>query len=68
MGNDVLYRENGTADELIEDRPTTSRHLNRFNQLWQVSTDEADTITYIGRRIAQLESTIASSQGKKNQQ
>ena len=67
MGNDVLYRENGTVDELIEDRPTISRHLNRFNQLWQVSTDEADTITYIGRRIAQLESTIASSQGKNQQ-
>lgn len=64
MGNDVLYRENGMTDELIEDRPTTSRHLNRFNQLWQVSTDEADTIGYISRRIKELESTIASSQGQ----
>jgi transcriptional regulator with XRE-family HTH domain len=67
MNNDVLYRENGMADELIDDRATTSRHLNRFNQLWQVSTDEADTIAYVGRRIAQLEATIASSQGKSDQ-
>ncbi len=67
MGNEVLYRENGMADELIEDRATTSRHLNRFKQLWQVSTDEADTIAYIGRRIAELESIIASSQGRQDQ-
>ena len=67
MGNEVLYRENGMADELIEDRATTSRHLNRFKQLWQVSTDEADTIAYIGRRIAELESIIASSQGQQDQ-
>jgi transcriptional regulator with XRE-family HTH domain len=68
MGNEVLYRENGMTDELIEDRATASRHLNRFNQLWQVSTDEADTIAYIGRRIKELESIIASSQGQSDQQ
>ena len=67
MGNEVLYHENGMADELIEDRATTSRHLNRFKQLWQVSTDEADTIAYIGRRIAELDSIIASSQGQQDQ-
>jgi hypothetical protein len=67
MGNEVLYRENGMADELIEDRATASRHVNRFNQLWQVSTGEADTIAYIGRRITELESTIASSHGQSDQ-
>jgi transcriptional regulator with XRE-family HTH domain len=67
-GNDVLYRENGMADELLEDRPTISRHLNRFNQLWQVSTDEADTIAYIGSRIEKLESTVASGQSPSDQQ
>jgi transcriptional regulator with XRE-family HTH domain len=64
MGNEVLYRENGLTDELIEDRVVTSRHLHRFNQLWQVSTGEADTIAYLGRRIAELEITLASDQGK----
>jgi transcriptional regulator with XRE-family HTH domain len=68
MGNEVLYRENGMADELIEDRPTTSRHLNRFNHLWQLSTGEADTIAYIGRRVTELERTIASGQGQSDQQ
>ena len=63
MGNEVLYRENGMIDELLEDRATASRHLNRFNQLWQVAAGESDTIAYIDRRIKELESTIASSQG-----
>ena len=67
-GNDVLYRENGMADELLEDRHTTSRHLNRFHQLWQVSTDEADTIAYIGSRIAKLESTVPSGQSQSDPQ
>ncbi len=68
MGNEVLYRENGMADELVGDRPTTSRHLNRFNQLWQVSTGEADTIAYIGCRVTELERTLASRQGQSDQQ
>jgi transcriptional regulator with XRE-family HTH domain len=53
--DEVLYRENGVADELVEDRPTTSRHSRRFAKLWQIAADEADTISYIGRRIAALE-------------
>jgi transcriptional regulator with XRE-family HTH domain len=54
-GNEVLYRENGMADEIIEDRASTARHLDRFNQLWEVATDEADTIAFIGQRITELE-------------
>ena len=54
-GNEVMYRENGVADELIEDKPSTTRHLNRFDHLWHAATDEADTIAFMGRRIKQLE-------------
>ena len=54
-GNEVLYRENGVADELIEDPLATSRHLRRFNKLWQVAASEADTIRFIGDRIDVLE-------------
>jgi transcriptional regulator with XRE-family HTH domain len=54
-GNEVLYRENGVADELIEEPLATSRHLRRFNKLWQVAATEADTIRFIGDRIDLLE-------------
>jgi transcriptional regulator with XRE-family HTH domain len=54
-GNEVLYRENGLIDELIEDASSTRRHLDRFRQLWNVATNETDTIAYIGRRIEALE-------------
>jgi transcriptional regulator with XRE-family HTH domain len=53
-GNEVLYRENGLIDELIEDSSATRRHLDRFRQLWNVATNENDTIAYIGARIEAL--------------
>jgi transcriptional regulator with XRE-family HTH domain len=54
-GNEIMYRENGVADELVEESSATSRHLRRFNKLWQVATDEADTIEFIARRIKELD-------------
>jgi transcriptional regulator with XRE-family HTH domain len=59
-GNEVLYRENGMADEIIEDKHATSRHLERFKQLWLVSTDEEETIDFISRRIEHLENMISA--------
>jgi transcriptional regulator with XRE-family HTH domain len=61
-GDEVLYRENGLNDELIEDKTTINRHLNRFNQLWLSATDETNTISFIAKRITDLENTIARSQ------
>jgi len=61
--NEVLYRENGLADELLEDKISTSRHLERFDQLWHIATDEDDTIAYIGQRIDVLTRTIENGQG-----
>jgi transcriptional regulator with XRE-family HTH domain len=63
-GDEVLYRENGITDEIIEDRVTTSRHLSRFNQLWQIADDEADTISFVRSRIKQLETTVSNSQAQ----
>ncbi|MFG1605518.1 helix-turn-helix domain-containing protein [Actinoplanes sp. NPDC049265] len=57
-GNEVMYRENGVTDELIEDKNVTTRHLQRFDQLWDVSLDEESTISFVGRRITYLESMI----------
>jgi transcriptional regulator with XRE-family HTH domain len=63
-GNEVLYRENGLTDELIEDKASTSRHRSRFEKLWRVATSEADTIDFIVARIKSLEKTIADHQGR----
>jgi transcriptional regulator with XRE-family HTH domain len=57
-GSEVLYRENGVADELIEDPVVTARHLERFNQLWQIANNETDTIAFIKGRIEYLEHNI----------
>jgi transcriptional regulator with XRE-family HTH domain len=54
-GSEVMYRENGVVDELVEDKPSTMRHLNRFQYLWEQATDEAGTIEFMGHRIKQLE-------------
>ena len=61
-GNQVLYRENGLTDELVEEKDSTSRHLARFSQLWEVATDESDTIEFIKRRTASLESTVTNGE------
>ena len=63
-GDEVLYRENGITDELIEDKSSIARHLNRFNQLWLSATDETNTIRFVEKRIKELENTIARSQGE----
>lgn len=54
-GNEVMYRENGMTNELVEDKNATTRHLERFEQLWDVATDEAETVAFIGSRIAEVE-------------
>jgi transcriptional regulator with XRE-family HTH domain len=64
--DDVMYRENGVTDELIEDSTAVSRHLYRFNQLWLAASNEADTISFVETRIDDLEKTIATSQADNN--
>jgi hypothetical protein len=32
-GSEVMYRENGTSDELVEDPAVTARHQERFEKL-----------------------------------
>ncbi|MEV6631373.1 helix-turn-helix transcriptional regulator [Actinoplanes sp. NPDC051470] len=59
-GNEVMYRENGITDEIIEDKNATSRHLQRFEQLWKVSLDEDETATFVGDRISYLENMISA--------
>jgi transcriptional regulator with XRE-family HTH domain len=57
-GDEVMYLENGLTDELIEEKKVTSRHLQRFKQLYNVSLDESETISFVESRIAVLENMI----------
>lgn len=63
--NEVMYRENGMTDELIEDPEITSRHRERFERLWQVATTEVDTIDFIKGRMEALRTKISERQGKQ---
>ncbi|MGW4940569.1 helix-turn-helix domain-containing protein [Actinoplanes sp. NPDC004185] len=55
VDSEILYRENGMADEIVEDKATTARHRKRFEQLWHLSNDETDTIRFLDSRIQELE-------------
>jgi transcriptional regulator with XRE-family HTH domain len=61
---EVMYRENGLADEIVEDAASTARHRERFDQLWHVADAEADTIDFIKGRIEFLETKITESQSR----
>jgi transcriptional regulator with XRE-family HTH domain len=61
-GGEVMYRENGTSDELIEDPAAAARHRERFEQLWHVAMEEVDTIEFLKGRIDTLENKITESQ------
>jgi transcriptional regulator with XRE-family HTH domain len=61
-GDEVLYRENGLTDELVEDVATVARHRERFEQLWQVATTEVDTIDFIKGRTETLWTKVSGRQ------
>jgi hypothetical protein len=52
---EVLYRETGLGDEMIEDQDTAAKHRARYDRVWQEVADEADTIQFIERQIKDLE-------------
>ncbi|MEV6306112.1 helix-turn-helix transcriptional regulator [Actinoplanes sp. NPDC051861] len=51
---EVLYRETGLSDEMIEDREVTAKHRARYDKVWQEVANEEDTINFIQRRIENL--------------
>lgn len=63
--SEVMYRENGLLDELIEDDQLTSRHRERFEQLWQVARNEVDTIDFIKGRVETLQTKLSERQSKR---
>ncbi|MEV0896603.1 helix-turn-helix transcriptional regulator [Actinoplanes sp. NPDC049802] len=54
-GGEVLYRETGLDDEMVEDQEMAAKHRARYDRVWQEAADEADTIQFIERRIKELE-------------
>ncbi|AEV81415.1 DNA-binding protein [Actinoplanes sp. SE50] len=55
---EVLYRETGLSDEMIEDRDVTAKHRARWNKVWDEVADEAATLAFIDRQIKILENPI----------
>jgi len=56
--SDVLYRETGLQDEIIEGGQSTMRHHERFDKIWRMSATEEDTIDFMRSRIKELEALI----------
>lgn len=64
LSSAVMYRETGTADEIVEDTAVTkggatglgpvARHYDRYTKLWKAAEDEIDTIDFIRKRIREL--------------
>ncbi|GIF19826.1 transcriptional regulator with XRE-family HTH domain [Actinoplanes tereljensis] len=55
--SEVLYRETGLQDEIVEDH-TVRRHHERFDKIWNAAATEEDTIDFMGSRIKDLEAQI----------
>jgi transcriptional regulator with XRE-family HTH domain len=56
--SDVLYRETGLRDEIVEGGLSTMRHHERFDKIWRASATEEDTISFLRSRINELEAQI----------
>lgn len=56
-GSEVLYRETGVVDEIVEDQAITRRHHNRFDKIWHDADTEEDTINFMRGRITELETS-----------
>lgn len=50
----VLYRENSTKDEIIDDDAGLTRHLKQWNKMWNASFNETSSNEMIETRISEL--------------
>jgi transcriptional regulator with XRE-family HTH domain len=55
--SEVLYREIGLQDEIVEDH-SVRKHHERFDKIWNAAVSEEDTIDFMGNRIKDLEAQI----------
>ena len=60
---EVLYRETGIRDEIVEEKTSTERHRDRYDRVWLEVADEGDTINFLRKRIASLDATISNRRG-----
>jgi transcriptional regulator with XRE-family HTH domain len=52
--NAVLYRELDISDEIVEDTARAAQYHTRFDELWNASMTEADTIGLLSKRLTEL--------------
>lgn len=55
--SEVLYRETGLQDEIVEDQ-SVRRHHERFDKIWNASATEEETVEFVRSRIKELEEEI----------
>lgn len=60
-GNAVIYRELDTTDEISEDSTRAAQYHKKFDELWNASMTEGDTIGLITERLAELKSEMESN-------
>jgi len=56
---EVLYREIGLTDEVVENHATTSRLRERFDQIWSNVANENNTHDFVRQQISDLEKPVA---------
>jgi hypothetical protein len=59
-GGMALYRENGLADEIVEDGAATERHRYRFDRVWEQALAQDATMDFIRSRIQRLHLRLAA--------
>lgn len=55
---EVLYRETGLGDEMIDDHDAAAKHHARYVRVWNEAADEEDTIQFIEAQIKELERAV----------
>lgn len=60
--SEVLYRETGLGDEIVEDQSVLRHHL-RFEKIWHAAAPEETTIEFIGEMMKEMEEEIHPTPG-----
>ncbi|MDT5042493.1 MAG: hypothetical protein QOE51_3478 [Actinoplanes sp.] len=54
--NAVIYRELDITDDVVEDSNRAAQYHKKFDELWNASMTEADTIDLVAKRLSELHS------------
>jgi hypothetical protein len=58
--NAVIYREADLSDEIVEDRVRAAQYHTSFDELWNASMNEGDTLELLSRRLSELSTDMGA--------